>query len=88
VPTTDAYCTDQPVRSTFVDPRLYSSMKSFVYVAPLFPPPPYTWLRTTFVETAAAGGGTTAIDPAATSAAVASKAPARPQAWRVCDGMV
>lgn len=39
-----AYCTDQPVAKTVVLPRLNNSMKSFLNVAPLFPPPPYTWL--------------------------------------------
>src|SRR5712691_6981475 len=29
-------------------PRLNSSMKSFLNVAPVLPPPPYTWLITTF----------------------------------------
>ncbi len=38
-----------------VVPRLKSSMKSFVKVAPEFPPPPYTWLTTRFVLTAPAG---------------------------------
>ena len=36
-------------------PRLKISMKSCVYVAPLFPPPPYTWLMTRSGETAEAG---------------------------------
>lgn len=44
VPVLDAYCTEYPLRSTVVDPALNNSIKSCVYVAPLFPPPPYTWL--------------------------------------------
>ena len=40
VPVADAYCTDQPERFTGDVPRLNSSMKSFVSVAPLLPPPP------------------------------------------------
>jgi hypothetical protein len=34
------YCTDHPVMSTLALPRLNSSMKSFLYAAPVFPPPP------------------------------------------------
>src|SRR5581483_7079470 len=34
------YCTDQPSTLTAASPRLRSSTKSLVYVAPLFPPPP------------------------------------------------
>jgi len=45
-PPEDAYCTDQPATFTSVAPRLWSSMKSFVYVASELPPPPYTWLIT------------------------------------------
>src|SRR5215475_13482192 len=36
----EMYCTDQPSRATTPAPALASSMKSFVRVAPLFPPPP------------------------------------------------
>ena len=36
------YCTDQPARLTLDVPRLKSSMKSWVNVAPALPPPPYT----------------------------------------------
>ena len=43
-PVAEAYWTDQPVRSTGALVGLTSSMKSLVYVAPLFPPPPYTSL--------------------------------------------
>src|SRR5512142_1865579 len=46
-PADDAYWTDQPVMSTAAVPALYSSMKSFLYVAPLLPPPPYTCEMTT-----------------------------------------
>ena len=42
-----AYWTDHPARGTGTLPRLWSSMKSFLYVAPALPPPPYTWLMTT-----------------------------------------
>ena len=55
VPVADAYCTDQPFKLTATLPRLKSSMKSFLNVAPEFPPPPYTWLITTFRETAPRG---------------------------------
>ncbi len=47
VPAEEAYCTLQPSRLTAVAPLLRSSMKSFFSVAPLLPPPPYTWLITT-----------------------------------------
>jgi hypothetical protein len=40
VPEAELYCTDQPSRSTAAPPRLNSSTKSFVSVAPVFPPPP------------------------------------------------
>src|SRR5215213_5943753 len=43
VPVSEVYCTDHPVTLTVVVPRLYSSMKSFLYKAaggPEFPPPP------------------------------------------------
>ena len=56
VPVAGEYCTDQPVTFTAVAPRLNSSMKSFLRVAPLFPPPPYTWLITMPVETKGACG--------------------------------
>src|SRR5690242_15894765 len=47
VPPELPYWTDQPARLTTDGPALCSSMKSFLYVAPEFPPPPYTWLMTT-----------------------------------------
>jgi hypothetical protein len=50
VPVALAYCTDMPVSDTAVVPRLNSSMKSFWYGAPVFPPPPKTWLITTSAE--------------------------------------
>ena len=56
LPTDEAYCTDQPFRLTADVPRLCSSMKSFLNVAPEFPPPPYIWLMTTVVEPAPASG--------------------------------
>src|SRR3954470_1309000 len=40
------YCTDMPARDAGKLPRLKISMKSFLKVAPAFPPPPYTWLMT------------------------------------------
>ena len=39
-PAAEAYCTLHPLTSTGLAPPLYSSMKSFVSVAPLLPPPP------------------------------------------------
>ena len=36
----EMYCTDQPSSVLAADPRLVSSMKSLMYVAPLLPPPP------------------------------------------------
>ena len=47
VPAAEAYCTDQPATETVTLLALYNSMKSFLYVAPELPPPPYTWLMTT-----------------------------------------
>ena len=40
VPAVDVYCTDQPDKLTDDALRLNSSMKSFLNVAPAFPPPP------------------------------------------------
>src|SRR2546423_3075433 len=40
VPVADACCADQPAISTVVVPRLNSSMKSFLKVAPELLPPP------------------------------------------------
>ena len=40
VPVAAAYWTDHPLRLAGDVPRLNSSMKSFVYVAPELPPPP------------------------------------------------
>jgi hypothetical protein len=40
VPVALAYCSDQPVSETELEPRLKSSTKSLLYGAPLFPPPP------------------------------------------------
>ena len=54
VPLALVYWTDQPFTEAVVVPRLNSSTKSWVWVAPLLPPPPYTWLMTTLVETARA----------------------------------
>ena len=58
VPAADAYWTDQPLRSTGELLLLVSSMKSFVYGAPLLPPPPYTSVMTTVDEAASAGAAT------------------------------
>src|SRR5947199_1482489 len=52
VPPAEAYCTDHPARLTGLEVGLKSSMKSFLKVAPAFPPPPYTWLMTTCVTCA------------------------------------
>ena len=54
VPVALMYCTDQPARLTLDVPRLKSSMKSCVNVAPALPPPPYTWLMTTVDTTGGA----------------------------------
>src|SRR5215510_10327518 len=54
IPADAAYWTDQPVTSTALAPRLNNSMKSFLNVAPLLPPPPYTWLMTISGDTACA----------------------------------
>ena len=40
VPVALAYWSDQPASEVEVEPRLKSSMKSCVYVAPVLPPPP------------------------------------------------
>ena len=56
VPVALAYCTDQPFSDTGVVPRLNSSTKSCVNVAPVLPPPPYTWLITTPFDSAATWG--------------------------------
>ena len=56
MPAADAYCTDQPVRSTAAAEVLRSSTKSLVKVAPELPPPPYTWLIATSAEAAEVAG--------------------------------
>src|SRR5438270_11016838 len=53
VPVAEEYCTDHPARLTGDALRLYSSTKSFLYVDPELPPPPYIWLTTTEVLPAA-----------------------------------
>src|SRR5262249_10928607 len=68
VPVALAYCTDQPATDAGPVPRLYSSTKSLVYGAPVFPPPPYTWLITMSGETACAGAA--GLMPAAAAARV------------------
>jgi hypothetical protein len=40
VPVDEAYWIDQPASDALVEPRLNSSTKSWVYVAPALPPPP------------------------------------------------
>src|SRR5258708_31013347 len=52
-PEADAYWTDHPARLAGEALRLKSSMKSFLYLEPLLPPPPYTWLITTLPEPSA-----------------------------------
>ena len=69
VPVAAAYCTLQPDRSTAAVPRLNSSMKSLVYVAPELPPPPYTWLIVTSGEAAWAMPGVSATAAATTTTA-------------------
>ena len=39
-PVAEAYCTDIPETEADVEPALKTSMKSFLYVAPVLPPPP------------------------------------------------
>ena len=75
VPVADAYWIDHVPRSTAVAPRLNSSTKSFAYVAPLLPPPPYSWLTTMSEEALRAAG--------ATSRATANRRPtnSRLDAW-------
>jgi hypothetical protein len=53
VPVELAYCTLHPATVTGAAVELNSSTKSFLYVAPEFPPPPYTWEITTDVSVAA-----------------------------------
>src|SRR4051794_36787958 len=68
VPADAAYWTLQPDRSTAAPPRLESSMKSLVNVAPALPPPPYTWLITTSGDAALAdAAGNSAATVAATT---------------------
>src|SRR5919198_5628950 len=70
----EMYCTDQPATDAAPAPRLPSSMKSFFSVAPEFPPPPYTSLRTTAVDGVAAAGSATVI--ASARPATVASAPA------------
>ena len=76
-PVDDAYWTDQPLTSTGELPLLVSSTKSFVYGAPLLPPPPYTSVMTTSGE--AAFEGAASSTPAADKARleVITRAPRR-----------
>src|SRR5262249_8228980 len=77
VPVALAYCTDQPATDAGSAPRLYSSTKSLVYGAPVFPPPPNTWLITMSGETACAGTtpatNAAAADRVSTAACVVSR---------------
>src|SRR6185436_5645712 len=57
-PEAEAYWIDHAPRSTAGAPRLNSSTKSFAYVAPLLPPPPYSWLTTMPGEALRAAGAT------------------------------
>src|SRR5262245_23893879 len=52
-------------------PRLYSSMKSLVNVAPELPPPPYTWLITTSADAAVAGDADNSAPVVASTATTA-----------------
>src|SRR6266542_4689964 len=76
VPDAEAYCTLHADSVTLPPPRLYSSMKSFAYGAPVLPPPPYTWLITMSGDTAPTGLGTATAAPA-TAAATPSRTVAR-----------
>ena len=57
VPVAEATWTDQPAMSTAVVSRLNNSMKSFLKGAPESPPPPNTWLITTFGSGSIVGSG-------------------------------
>src|SRR5678815_2230956 len=56
-PADEAYWIDMPARLTVLLPRFRISTKSRMYVAPAFPPPPYTWLMTRFGDPVAWAGG-------------------------------
>ena len=77
VPVDEAYWTDQPLTSTAAELLFVSSMKSFVYGAPLLPPPPYTSVMTTSADAAVAGWATRAAAPAKTRLEVTTRAPRR-----------
>ncbi len=64
------YCTDHPSTLTAASLRFANSMKSFVSVAPLLPPPPYTSLMTS-VEDGVADAAA-ALNTVAAIAAVAA----------------
>src|SRR5438309_9427088 len=48
-PGAKAYWTDHPAKLMVAVVGLNNSMKSFFQVAPVLPPPPYTWLMTRLV---------------------------------------
>src|SRR5207237_1272280 len=64
------YWTVQPVTSTAAEPRLNSSTKSFLSGQPPLPPPPKTWLTTTFEADEAKAGAARATASASTSSDV------------------
>src|SRR6478735_2041897 len=70
VPAAERYCTLRPVTGIAAAVVFWSSMKSLVYGAPVFPPPPYTSLMTSPVLLAEAGvtrarGAATSASPTA-----------------------
>src|SRR5689334_825171 len=77
LPVAERYCTDLPATDTALAVGLYSSTKSFLYVAPEFPPPPYTSLMTRPVPAGLADAAGMSPSGAATSARVAAATPPR-----------
>src|SRR5215216_2335744 len=77
VPAADAYWIDHPVRSAGELLLLVSSTKSFVYGAPVLPPPPYTSVMTTLDDAASAGIAAIEAAPARTRLEETTRAPRR-----------
>src|SRR5262249_6066603 len=77
VPAAEASGPLQPASDTLLAPRLYSSMKSFAYGAPVLPPPPYTWLIVMSGDTAPAGPEAVTATPPTAAAMMPSRTAAR-----------